>query len=329
MKRRKSVITGVGRYVPDYVLTNKELQDMVETSEEWIVERTGIQERHILKEPNKGSAFMGTRAVCELLERTDTHPNDVELLICSTVTPELIFPSTSNLVAHGAGLKNAYGFDMNAACSGFLYALRMGSEFVENGTHKKVIILGSDKMSSIVDYEDRKTCILFGDAAAAVMLEPSEEDLGVIDWSMGSDGSGEQYLHMKAGGSRRPASLETIKNKEHYLFQDGRPVFKRAVKEMGAASKRVMERNNISKDDIKFLVPHQANRRIIEATAKAIALPMDKVMINIHKYGNTTSATIPLCLYDYENQLQKGDKLILAAFGGGFTWGAGYLKWAY
>lgn len=328
MSKIHAAITGVQGYVPDYVLTNKELEKMVDTNDEWITTRTGIQERHLLKGKDKGSSVMGIEAVKGLLKKTNTAPSDVELVICATVTPDMLFPDTANIIAYAAGIKNAYCFDVSAACSGFLFALTTAAQFIESGTHKKVIVVGADKMSSIVDYTDRTTCILFGDGAGAVMLEPSEE-YGHMDAMHKSDGSGEAYLNQKAGGSRRPASHETVMDKEHYIYQNGRPVFKAAVSGMSDVVMQVMKRNNLETDDINWLVPHQANHRIIETVARMADFPMERVMITINKYGNTTAATIPLCLWDYENQLKKGDNLILTAFGGGFTWGAIYLKWAY
>ena len=329
MDKRRAVITGVGGYVPEYVLTNAELEKMVDTNDEWIVERTGIKERRILKGENMGSSFMGIKAVNELLAKTNVNPEEIDLLICCTVTPDMLFPATANIVATEVGAVNAFSYDINAACSGFLYGLTTASKFIESGMHKKVVVVGVDKMSSIIDYEDRATCIIFGDGAGAVMLEEGDGVNGVIDAYLRSDAIGEKHLHMKAGGSRKPASLETVKNKEHFVYQEGKAVFKFAVTNMADAAYKVMERNNLESDDIAYLVPHQANKRIIDATAKRMGIGEDKVMLNIDKYGNTTAATIPLCLWDYEKNLKKGDNLMLAAFGGGFTWGALYLKWNY
>ncbi|NDK55963.1 beta-ketoacyl-ACP synthase III [Pontibacter fetidus] len=329
MSKITAAITGVAGYVPDYVLTNKELETMVETNDEWITSRTGIKERRILKGEGKGTSHIAVPAVLELLKKTNTKPEEVDLLICATTTPDMVFPATANLITAEVGAVNAFGYDLQAACSGFLYALVTGSKFVESGQYKKVIVVGADKMSSIIDYTDRATCIIFGDGGGAVMLEPNTEGLGIIDSVLKSDGTGAQFLHMKAGGSRKPASIETVQAREHYAYQEGQQVFKFAVKGMADVSAEVMERNHLTGDDVAWLVPHQANKRIIEATANRMGLSNEKVMLNIHKYGNTTSGTIPLCLWEYENQLKKGDNLILAAFGGGFTWGAIYIKWAY
>lgn len=328
-KKIKAVITGVHGYVPDYVLTNQELETMVDTNDEWITSRTGIKERHILKGENQGTSVMATQAVKALLEKTNTDPADLDLIICATSTPDMIFPATANIIGDNIGAKNAYGFDLQAACSGFLYALTTGTQFIESGIHKKVLVVGADKMSSIVDYQDRTTCIIFGDGGGAVLLEPTEEPVGVMDSYLRSDGAGGQYLNLKAGGSRRPASAETIAAREHFIYQEGAAVFKFAVTYMADVAVKIMERNNLKSDDIDWLVPHQANKRIINATAERMNISKDKVMVNIHKFGNTTSGTIPLCLWDYESQLRKGDNLILAAFGGGFTWGAMYVKWGY
>lgn len=329
MDKLRAMITGIQGFVPEYRLTNKELEKLVETNDEWIVSRTGIKERRILKGEDQGTSVMGAEAVKGLLEKTGTDPLDVDLIICATVTPDMPFPATGNFIADMVGAKNSYSFDVGAACSGFLFALQMGSQFIQTGTHKKVIVVGADKMSSIVDYTDRATCILFGDGAGAVMLEPTTEDLGIMDAILKSDGSGAPYLHMKAGGSRRPASHETVDAKEHFAFQEGSTVFKFAVTNMADVSAEIMQKNNLTGEDIAWLVPHQANMRIINATANRMGIGSDKVMMNIEKYGNTTAATIPLCLWDYESQLKKGDNLIMAAFGGGFTWGSIYLKWGY
>lgn len=325
----QAAITGVNGWVPDYVLTNKELETMVDTTEEWITTRTGIRERRILKGKAQGASFMGIQAVKGLLEKTDTDPNEVDLLICATVTPDMMFPDTGNLIGHGAGLKNAWCFGLSAACSGFLYALTVGAQFIQTGTHRKVIVVGTDKMSSILDYTDRTTCVLFGDGAGAVLLEPTLEDAGIMDSLLKSDGAGAEFLFQKAGGSRYPASIETVINKEHFVYQNGKPVFKAAVSGMADVVKKVMERNQLNAENLNWLVPHQANRRIIETVASMLQFPMEKVMVNIERYGNTTAGTLPLCLWDYESRLKKGDHLILTAFGGGFTWGATYVKWAY
>ena len=328
-KKIRAVITGIQGYVPEYVLTNHELETMVDTNDEWITSRTGIKERRILKGKDQGTSVIATQAVKGLLAKTHTDPADIDLIICATSTPDMIFPSTANIIGDNVGAKNAYGYDLQAACSGFLYALTTGAQFIESGIHKKVIVIGADKMSSIVDYHDRTTCIIFGDGGGAVLLEPTAEPLGVIDSYLRSDGSGAPYLNLKAGGSRRPASPETIAAREHFIDQEGAVVFKFAVTYMANVAVKIMERNNLTADDIDWLVPHQANKRIINATAERMGISRDKVMINIHKYGNTTSGTIPLCLWEYESKLKKGDNLILAAFGGGFTWGAVYLKWGY
>ncbi len=322
------MVTGIHGYVPEYRLTNKELESLVDTNDEWIMSRTGIKERRILKGENQGTSVLGIGAVKGLLEKTGTDPLDVELIICATVTPDMPFPATANIIADKVGAKNSFSFDIGAACSGFLYALQLGAQFIQAGTHKKVVVVGADKMSAIVDYQDRTTCILFGDGAGAVLLEPTTEKMGIMDAILKADGSGENFLHMKAGGSRKPATLETIANREHYAYQEGATVFKFAVTNMADVSAEVMERNGLKGEDIAWLVPHQANKRIIDATANRMGVGPEKVMMNIERYGNTTAATIPLCLWEYESQLKKGDNLILAAFGGGFTWGAIYLKWA-
>ena len=329
MGRIRAAITGVQGYVPDYVLTNQELETMVETSDEWITTRTGIKERRILKGEGQGTSVIGINAGKQLLEKYDVDPKEIELVICATVTPDMPFPATANIIATDIGATNAFSFDMSAACSGFLYALTTGAKFIESGTYKKILVIGADKMSSIIDYSDRTTCIIFGDGGGAVLLEPTEEEVGVMDSIHKSDGSGSQYLNMKAGGSRYPASHETVDKKEHYVFQEGSTVFKFAVTNMADYAAKIMERNHLSGDDVDWLVPHQANKRIIDATANRMGIDQDKVMMNIEHYGNTTSGTIPLLLWDYENRLKKGDNLIMAAFGGGFTWGAVYVKWAY
>lgn len=324
----KAAITGVHGYVPDYILTNAELETLVDTNDEWITTRTGIKERRILKGEQQGTSVMAVEAVKGLLEKTNTKPEEIDLLICATVTPDYLFPSTANLICTKAGIPNAFSFDILAACSGFIYALTTGSQFIESGRYKKVIVVGADKMSAIVDYEDRTTCVLFGDGAGAVLLEPSNDDNGIIDSVLYSDGTGGDYLYMKGGGSVFPASKETVEKKMHYIHQEGPQVFKFAVTKMADAAEEIMKRNELNGEDIDWLVPHQANKRIIDATARRMEIGDEKVILNIQNYGNTTAATIPLCLYDYENKLKKGDNLVLAAFGGGFTWGAIYIKWA-
>jgi len=325
----RAAITAVAGHLPEYVLTNAELETMVDTNDEWIMSRTGVKERRILKGENKGTSDMATPVIEKLLKKSNTNPEDIELLIVATVTPDYVFPSTACLSAKAAGLENAFGFDVNAACSGFIYALSTGARYIESGRYKKVIVVGADKMSSIVDYTDRTTCILFGDGAGGVLLEADEEGNGLIDEVHKVDGIGVESLFQPAGGSRMPASQESVENRMHFARQDGRTVFKYAVSNMTAATLDVMKRNNLTGDDVQWLVPHQANKRIIDYTANMAELSSDKIMMNIEKYGNTTAATIPLCLRDYESQLKKGDNLILTAFGGGFTWGAIYIKWAY
>jgi 3-oxoacyl-[acyl-carrier-protein] synthase-3 len=329
MTKIRAAIKGVAGYLPDYVLTNAELEKMVDTNDEWIMSRTGIKERRILKGEGLGSSELGAKAVEELLRKTGTSPDEIDFLICATVTPDMQFPATGNIICDKVGIKNAFSYDLNAGCSGFLYALVTASKFVECGSHKKVIVVGTEKMSSIVDYQDRATCIIFGDGAGAVLLEPCEDGSGLIDSQMRVDGSGRQFLHQKAGGSARPASHATVDAREHFIFQDGQTVFKMAVSKMADVSAEIMERNGLSSKDVTWLVPHQANMRIIEATARRMGLPKEQVMINIEKYGNTTAATLPLCLWEWEPRLKKGDNIILAAFGAGFTWGSVYLKWAY
>lgn len=329
MGKIRAAITGVGGYVPDYVLSNQELEKLVDTTDDWILTRTGIKERRILKGEGKGTSHMAVEAVNQLLQKTNTHPLDVDLLICCTTTPDFVFPATGNLLCDMAGLKNAFSYDLQAACSGFIFGLATGTQFIETGKYKKVIVVGSDKMSSIINYSDRTTCIIFGDGAGAVMLEPDESGNGIIDSILKTDGSGAQYLCQKAGGSRRPPSIETVTANEHYAFQEGATVFKFAVTNMAQVAAEIMEKNKLTSDDISFLVPHQANKRIIDATAERMGIGSEKVLINIQKYGNTTNATIPLCLWDFENKFKKGDNLIMAAFGGGFTWGSIFLKWAY
>ena len=329
MEKITAAITGVGAYLPPYILNNEEICSMVDTTDEWIMTRIGVKERRILKGEGLGSSHMGYQAVEDLLEKTGTNPEDIEVVICSTVTPDMQFPSTANLIAHKAQCTNAFAFDISAACSGFLFGLNVASKMIESGAYKKIVLVGSDKMSSIVNYEDRATCPIFGDAAAAVLLEPCKDGHGLIHASLHSDGGGIAHLHMKGGGSAYPSNNETIDRKWHYIHQEGQPVFKAAVSHMADVSVEVMEHSNLTAENIKYLVPHQANMRIIDAVARRMGLPAEKCMINIHKYGNTTAATIPLCLWDYESKLQRGDNLILAAFGGGYTWGAIHLKWAY
>ncbi|UII32517.1 ketoacyl-ACP synthase III [Fulvivirga ulvae] len=329
MANIRAAITGVQGYVPDYVLTNKELETMVDTSDEWITSRTGIKERRILKGEGQGTSVMAAAAAKGLLEKTGTNPEDIDLIICATVTPDMVFPATANVISAEIGAVNAFSYDIGAACSGFLYALTTGSQFIETGKYKKVLVIGADKMSSIIDYTDRTTCIIFGDGAGAVLLEPTTEDVGLIDAIHKADGKGAEFLNMKAGGSRYPATVETVTAKEHYARQDGATVFKFAVTNMADYAAKIMERNNLTAEKVDWLVAHQANKRIIDATAQRMGLTEDKVMMNIERYGNTTSGTIPLLLWDYESQLKKGDNLVMAAFGGGFTWGAIYLKWAY
>ena len=324
-----AAITAVGGYVPETKLTNFDLEKMVDTNDEWIKSRTGISQRSILKEHGKASSDMAAKAIEGIIRKKKLDPLSIDCIICATVTPDMVFPSTANLIGDKIGAKNAFGFDLGAACSGFLFALTTATAFIESGRYKKIIVVGVDKMSSIIDYTDRATCILFGDGAGAVLVEPTESGLGVQDSILKSDGSGAPYLHIKAGGSLKPATMETVLAKEHYAFQDGQPVFKFAVKGMADVSAELMEKHHLTGDDIAWLVPHQANLRIIDATANRMGLSKEKVMINIEKYGNTTAATIPLCLWDWETKLKKGDNLILAAFGGGFTWGATWIKWAY
>ena len=329
MTKIRAAITGIHAWVPEYRLTNHELSTMVDTTDEWIMQRVGIKERRILKGEGKGTSDLGEQAVRGLLEKTGTSPDEVDLLICATVTPDMAFPATANIISDKTGIKNAFSFDMNAACSGFLYALQTGAAYIETGRYKKVIVVGADKMSSITDYTDRTTCTLFGDAAGAVLLEPTTEDEGIMDYIFRVDGSGRKYLHMKAGGSVRPASHETVDAREHFVYQEGQTVFKFAVSNMADVAAEIMEKNNLKAEDIAWLVPHQANLRIIDATGRRMGISPEKVMINIQNYGNTTAATIPLCMWEFEDKLRKGDNLILAAFGGGFTWGSLWLKWAY
>lgn len=329
MSKITAAITGVNGWAPEYRLTNEELSTMVDTNDEWITTRTGIKERRILKGDGLGTSDIGVNAINGLLEKKNMSADEIDLIICATATPDMVFPSTACVIADKVGAKNAFAFDLMAACSGFLYALTTASKYVESGAYKKVIVVGADKMSSIVDYEDRQTCVIFGDGAGAVLLEPNEDGLGVQDAILKSDGAGREFLHMKAGGSVKPASHESVDAKEHFVYQDGQTVFKFAVTNMADVSAEIMERNNLTGDDVAWLVPHQANKRIIDATARRMGVGTEKVMLNIQKYGNTTNGTIPLCLWEWEDKLKKGDNLVLAAFGGGFTWGSIYLKWAY
>lgn len=329
MSKIKAAITGVGGYVPDYVLTNKELETMVETNDEWITTRTGIKERRILKGENQGVSTMGIAAVKDMLAKTKIDPKEIDLVIFATVTPDMTFPATANIVATSIGATNAFSFDMGAACSGFIYALATGASFIQSGVYKKVVVIGGDKMSAIVDYTDRTTCIIFGDGAGCVLLEPTTEDVGVMDWILKSDGGGESYLHMKAGGSRMPASSQTVDARQHFVYQEGAAVYKFAVTNMAEVAAQVAERNKLTAQTIDWLLPHQANKRIIDATASRVGISEEKVLMNIERYGNTTAGTIPLLLWDFEKKLKKGDNLLMAAFGGGFTWGSVYVKWAY
>jgi 3-oxoacyl-[acyl-carrier-protein] synthase-3 len=325
----RASITAVHGYLPPDLLTNAELARMVDTSDAWIIERTGIKERHILKGEGLGTSYMAAEAVRGLLQKTGTKPEEVDLLICATTTPDMQFPSTANLICDMVGVRNIGSFDVQAACSGFLYSLTIAAQFIANGAARKVVVVGADKMSSIIDYRDRATCVLFGDAAGAVLVEPNEIGYGIMDALIRSDGSGMIHLHQKAGGSRMPPTSETVANRLHYVHQEGAAVYKFAIAKMAEVSAEIMSRNNLRADMIDWLVPHQANKRIIESTAERMGLSMDKVMVSIHKYGNTTNATIPLCLWDYEPKLKRGDRLVLAAFGGGFTWAGAYVLWAY
>ncbi|WP_347173391.1 beta-ketoacyl-ACP synthase III [Polaribacter uvawellassae] len=329
MTKITAAITAVGKYVPDYILTNKELETMVDTNDEWITSRTGIKERRILKEEGKGTSYMAIKAAENLLKKSNKNPLDIDLVIVATATPDLPVASTAAFVATKIGATNAFSYDLQAACSSFLYGMSTAASYIESGRYKSVLLIGADKMSSIIDYTDRATCIIFGDGAGAVLFEPNNEGLGLQDEYLRSDGNGREFLKIDAGGSILPTSEETLKNKQHSVHQEGRTVFKFAVSNMADVAEKMLTRNNLVKDDIQWLAPHQANNRIIEATANRVGLESDKVMVNIHKYGNTTSGTLPLLLADYESQLKKGDNIIFAAFGGGFTWGAIYLKWAY
>lgn len=324
-----AAITAVASYLPDYILTNAELEKMVDTNDEWIMSRCGVSERRILKDKDKATAFMAAEAAKTLLKKRGISATEIDLIIVATVTPDHQYPATANIVSDMIGATNAWGFDIQAACSSFIYALTTASKFIETGAHKKVLVIGADKMSSIVDFTCRKTAILFGDAAGAVLLEPTTDGTGIIDSCMYSDGSGKKFLYQPAGGSIHPSSIETVTQKQHFVVMDGPSVFKVAVVKMADVAAEIMERNHLTSDDIAFLVPHQANKRIIEATANRMGVSMDKVMLNIQKYGNTTSATLPVCLAEWENQLKKGDNLLLTTFGAGFTWGSLYLKWSY
>jgi len=324
-----AAITALGAFLPEDKLTNADLEKMVDTNDEWIKTRTGVEERRILKGEGLGTSDMAAPAILQLCEKRGISPEEIDVIICCTVTPDMVFPATANIIADKIGAKNCWGFDLEAACSGFLFGLTTGTALIESRRYKKVVVVGADKMSAITDYSDRTTCILFGDAAAAVLLEPNTEGFGVQDSLLKTDGSGRQYLYMKAGGSVRPPSAETVANKEHFVYQEGQPVFKAAVKGMADVAAELLERNGLTGADISWLVPHQANKRIIDATANRMGLSHDKVMLNINKYGNTTAATIPLCLWEWRHQLNKGDNIVLAAFGGGFTWGATLVKWAY
>jgi 3-oxoacyl-[acyl-carrier-protein] synthase-3 len=322
-------ITCVGGYVPEDRLTNLDLEKLVDTNDEWITSRTGIKERRILKGEGLGTSDMAVKAVQEIFDKKGIDPLEIELLICATTTPDFTFPATANVITDKLGMKNAWGYDVNAACSGFLYALTTAAQFIETGKYKKIIVVGGDKMSSILNFEDRATCIIFGDGCGAVLLEPNTSGFGIIDSILKADGAGRAFLHQKAGGSVKPATVETVMNKEHYVYQEGQTVFKFAVKNMADVAYDIMQRNGLSEEDVTWLVPHQANKRIIDATRERMGLPEEKVMVNIQRYGNTTNGTLPLCLWEWESQLKKGDNIILAAFGGGFTWGATYIKWAY
>ncbi len=329
MNNTKAKISGIEAYLPEYILTNEELSQMVDTSDEWIMQRVGIKKRHILKGDGLATSDMGAEAVKALLQKTQTKPEDIELVIVATITPDMMFPSTACLIADKAGLKNAWGFDLSAACSGFIFALQTASQFIESGRNKKIILVAADKMSSITDYSNRTTCVLFGDAAVAMLLEPTTDGTGVIDHELHIDGSGKDLLYLKAGGSLKPASYSTIDAKEHFMYQDGQSVFKIAVTKIADVSLGIMNKHNITPLDLAWFVPHQANMRIIDAVGRRMNLTTDKIMINIQDYGNTTAATIPLCLWEKEKELKRGDKLILSAFGGGFTWGSIYMQWAY
>ena len=329
MEKINAVITGVGGYVPDYILTNDEISKMVDTNDEWIMTRIGVKERHILNEEGLGSSYMARKAAKQLMKKTGANPDDIDLVIVATTTPDYHFPSTASILCDKLGLKNAFAFDLQAACCGFLYLMETAANFIRSGRYKKIIIVGADKMSSMVNYTDRATCPIFGDGAAAFMVEPTTEDYGIMDSILRTDGKGLPFLHMKAGGSVCPPSYFTVDNKMHYLHQEGRTVFKYAVSNMSDVSAAIAEKNGLTKDSINWIVPHQANVRIIEAVAHRMDVPMDKVLVNIEHYGNTSAATLPLCIWDYEDKLKKGDNIIFTAFGAGFTWGAVYVKWGY
>ncbi len=329
MSKVNAKITGVGGFIPEYILTNEELSRMVDTSDEWIMTRIGIKERHLIKDEGRGTSYLASKAVENLLEKTGVNAEEIDLIVVATISPDHAFPSTAAIVIDAVGLTNAWGFDLSAACSGFLFGIDTAANFIKSGSYKKVILVGADTMSSIVDYTDRTTCPIFGDGAGAVLLEPTEEEFGLLDTDLHVDGVGIDHLYLKGGGSYHPPSHETVDNKEHYIYQDGRTVFKHAVSKMADVSLNMMKRNNIGAKDLTWLIPHQANMRIIESTAHHMGIKKEQVMINIHRYGNTTAATLPLCLWDWEKQLKKGDNIILATFGAGFTWGAGFLKWAY
>lgn len=329
MENTRAAITGLEAYLPEYRLTNEELSRLVDTSDEWIMQRVGIKERRILKGEGLATSDMGAEAAKKLFAKTGVSPDEIDLVLVATVTPDMFFPSTACIIADKAGIKNAWGFDLSAACSSFLFTLETANNFIQSGKYKKILLIAADKMSAITNYADRTTCPLFGDAAVALLIEPAKEEVGVMDQILKIDGSGRHFLYQKAGGSLKPASHETVEMGEHFIYQEGQTVFKVAVSKMADVAAEMMERNNITPEDLSWLVPHQANLRIIDATARRMGLAKDKVMINIERYGNTTAATIPLCLWEWEKQLKKGDKIILAAFGGGFTWGSIYLKWAY
>jgi 3-oxoacyl-[acyl-carrier-protein] synthase-3 len=329
MTKITAAITAVNAWVPDYLLTNKVLETMIDTTDEWITSRTGIKERHILKTPGEATSDIGARAVEGLLKKRGISAEEIDLIICATTTPDMQFPATANIISDKVGAKNAFSYDINAACSGFIFALATGSKFIETGQYKKVIVVGADKMSSIIDYTDRATCVIFGDGGGAVLLEPNTEGYGILDSILRTDGSGRAHLHQKAGGSLKPASAETVAAKEHYVYQEGQTVFKFAVTNMADVSAEIMERNHLTSDDVAWLIPHQANKRIIDATARRMGVSDEKVTLNIERYGNTTNGTIPLCLWEWENKFKKGDNIIIAAFGGGFTWGSIWVKWAY
>lgn len=329
MTKLRAAITAVNAWVPENIMTNKDMEKFIDTTDEWIQSRTGIKERHILNTPGEATSDMGARAIEGLLKKRGITADEIELIICATTTPDMQFPATANIISDKVGAKNAWGFDVNAACSGFIFALSTATKFIETGTHKKIIVVGADKMSSIIDYTDRATCVIFGDGGGAVLLEPNEEGNGIMDSILRTDGSGRVHLHQKAGGSLKPASAETVAAKEHYVYQEGQTVFKFAVTNMADVSAEIMERNHLTSDDIAWLIPHQANKRIIDATARRMGLSDEKVTLNIERYGNTTNGTIPLCLWEWESKFKKGDNIIIAAFGGGFTWGAIWLKWAY